>query len=91
MPRVPVQAMGILRVGGRRVSAEVCDISSLGIKLRTSIPLEPGSRAIIELLGMPSLKAYVRWSDGESTGLIFETPIPLHILSHWSEGHVMAA
>jgi hypothetical protein len=87
-PRVNVEASAILRTGGRTLRAEICDISSLGARLRTSNPLMPGNRAIIELADLPSLNAFIRWIDGDEAGLAFETPIPMQIIAHWLEGRV---
>jgi hypothetical protein len=32
--------------------------------------------------------AFVRRSDGEESGLSFETPIPMQIIAHWIEGQL---
>ena len=86
MPRVNVQAVATLRSGGRTCRAEVCDISSLGARVRTGRPLKAGDRAIIALADLPSLNGFVRWSDGDESGLVFETPIPMQIIAHWIGG-----
>ena len=87
-PRVSVDASATLRTGGRICRATVCDISSLGARIRTRSALTEGDRAIISFADLPSLKAFVRWSDGEESGLVFETPIPMQIIAHWIEGRV---
>ena len=46
---------------------------------------------MVEFTGLPSLNAYVRWSDGEQSGLIFETPIPMQIIAHLIEGRTRVA
>lgn len=83
MPRVDVEASAILRSGGRILRAVVCDISSLGARVRSASPLDNGDRAVVQFAGLPSLTAFVRWTDGEESGLAFETPIPMPIIAHW--------
>jgi hypothetical protein len=87
-PRVSVHASATLRTGGRTCRATVCDISSLGARIRTHSALTKGDRAVICFADLPSLNAFVRWSDGEESGLVFETPIPMQIIAHWIEGRV---
>ena len=87
-PRVSVDASATLRTGGRICRATVCDISSLGARIRTRWALTEGDRAMISFADLPSLKAFVRWSDGEESGLVFETPIPMQIIAHWIESRV---
>jgi hypothetical protein len=86
MPRVSVEATATLRAGGQLSRALVCDISNLGARIRTSSSLNAGDRAVVEFADLPSIPAYVRWSDGEESGLSFETPIPMQIIAHWIEG-----
>lgn len=88
MPRVAVEAAATLRSGGRTCRAAVCDISSVGARVRTRAPLVAGDRATVTLADMPPISAYVRWSDGEESGLTFETPIPMQIIATWVDGRV---
>jgi PilZ domain len=87
-PRISVDASATLRTGGRTCRATVCDISSLGARIRTRSVLTKGDRAVIAFADLPSLNAFVRWSDGGESGLVFETPIPMQIIAHWIEGRV---
>jgi PilZ domain-containing protein len=87
-PRVDVAASACLRTGGRIYHAAVCDISSVGARIKTITSLKPGDRAIVTLSGLPSLESYVRWSDGNEAGLAFETPIPMQILANWIDGRI---
>jgi hypothetical protein len=87
-PRVSVDASAVLRTGGRTCRADVCDISSLGARVRTRSALKEGDRAVVAFADMPPLNAYVRWSDGTESGLIFETPIPMPIIAHWIDGRL---
>jgi len=87
IPRMSVEASALVRAAGRSRRAVVCDISSLGARVRTDSPLlSAGDRTVVELTDLPSINAYVRWSDGQECGLIFETPIPMQIIAHWIEG-----
>jgi hypothetical protein len=88
MPRLDVQASAVVRAAGKTIRAEVCDISSLGVRVRTKLPLRVGDRAIVEFPDLPSLPGFVRWADGDHAGLAFETPIPMQIIAHWIEGRV---
>lgn len=88
MPRVAVEASATLRSGGRTRRAVVCDISSVGARVRTRSALAPGDRATITLDNLPTINAFVRWSDGEESGLSFETPIPMQIIASWVHGRI---
>jgi hypothetical protein len=88
MPRIDVDASATLRSGGRVCRARVCDISSLGARVRTKSPLKAGDRAVLAFADLPSLNAFVRWSDGGESGLVFEAPIPMQIIAHWIDGRV---
>lgn len=83
IPRVAVDAVATLRAGGQTSRAEVCDISSVGARVRTRTTLVPGDRATAAIDGLPPTAAYVRWVEGEECGLAFETPIPLQVIASW--------
>lgn len=85
-PRINVEASACLRTGGRIFHTSVLDISSMGVRIRTSSPLVRGDRAIITLTDLPGVDAYVRWSSDGEAGLVFETPIPMQVIAHWLEG-----
>ncbi len=87
-PRVNVSARACLRTGGHIYRAAVCDISSMGVRIKTKSPLAAGDRAIITLDALPSVESYVRWSEGDEAGLVFETPIPMQIIAQWIDGSV---
>jgi len=87
-PRVDVAATACLRTGGRIYRADVCDISSMGARIKTTSELKAGDRAIVTLSDLPALESYVRWSDGNEAGLAFETPIPMQIIAHWIDGRI---
>lgn len=83
VPRVTTAARAIVRSGGRATAAELCDISSFGARVRTRRALKPESPAVIDLPDLPPIRAYVRWSDGCESGMVFATPIPMQVIGHW--------
>lgn len=85
-PRVTVEASAILRTGGRVCRAAVCDISSFGARVRTRSVLATGAQAVVAFPDLPSINAYVRWTDDTESGLAFDAPIPMQVISHWIEG-----
>lgn len=89
-PRVSVEASALVRAHGRALAATVCDISSLGARIRTGAKLEAGDRAILHLAGLPPITAYVRWTMSESreAGIAFATPIPIQIIAQWVDGRM---
>lgn len=70
-----------LRTGGSRYGATLCDISLQGARLRTQRAVRFGESTMIEVPGLPSLKAYLRWTDGLDYGVCFETPLPIQIIT----------
>ncbi len=88
VPRVSVNASATLRAGGRTRHATICDISSLGARIRTSSDVAEGDRAVISFAELPPISAFVRWCDGQEAGLSFETPIPMQVIAHWIEGQL---
>jgi len=82
-PRAPASGFAILRTGGRQYSATLCDISASGAKIVTAKPVEAGRTAVLLLPDLPPLRGFVRWSQGRDTGLIFETPIPIQVITDW--------
>lgn len=82
-PRVNATARAILRTGGKTISAELCDISASGAKVRTNRQIAPGPSVQLTLPGMPPIRAHVRWTEEEELGLSFETPIPIGLIAGW--------
>ncbi|HEV2594499.1 MAG TPA: PilZ domain-containing protein [Sphingomicrobium sp.] len=85
MPRLAVQGSTTVRCRGLTWRAQVHDISNFGARVRSPYTLSEGDRAIIEFSNLPSINAYVRWTDGVDCGLKFESPIPLEIIARWLE------
>jgi len=82
-PRANAAARALLRTRGHTFSAELCDISTSGAKIRTKRPIAPGPSAFLTLPGMPTIKAHVRWVQEDEMGLSFEAPIPIQIIAGW--------
>ena len=80
-PRAPTDLRVLLRTGGRVHRATLCDVSMHGARVRTTEQVNFGSSTIIEVPGLPSMKAYVRWSDGGEHGLLFEAALPIQIMT----------
>lgn len=80
-PRVNTALGGSLRTGGMRHFVTLCDLSIMGARVRTKKRIVFGERIVIEVPGLPSLQAHVRWSDGAEHGLAFQTPIPMQIIA----------
>jgi hypothetical protein len=84
-PRLGAASRAIIATGGRTYGAELCDISTLGAKLRTRQPIEIGATATLTLPNLPKLRAFVRWTQDLEIGLVFEAPIAIHTLAGWFE------
>lgn len=89
-PRASLTAPVLLTVDGRTVRGQFCDISTSGARVRTGAAVAPNSAVLLGLPGMPSLKAFVRWSDGEELGLVFAAPIPIEIIASWAGDRKLA-
>jgi len=82
-PRVNASARTVLRTAGHSYSAELCDISTAGARVRTQRVVTPGPSVLLTLPGLPPLKAYVRWVADHEIGLSFEAPIPIQVIADW--------
>jgi len=88
IPRIRAAASTAIRIGGRSIAATLCDISSIGAKVRSSRSLPVGGVAHVRFPDLPELKAFVRWNQGSESGLVFETPIPMNVIASWIEGRL---
>ena len=80
-PRMTTNLVACLRTGGLKYAAIVCDLSMAGARLRINDPVSFGETSLLEVSGLPSLIAHVRWSDGAEHGVSFPTPIPMQVLA----------
>jgi hypothetical protein len=84
-PRLNAVSRAMITTGGRNYGAELRDISTLGARVQTPRPIEHGATAILILPNFPELRAFVRWTRGLETGLVFKAPIPIQTLARWLE------
>lgn len=82
-PRVNAAVRALLRTGGHTFTAELCDISTSGAKVRTRKVIQPGPWVLLDLPGMPTIRAHVRWADEHELGLSFDAAIPIQIIAGW--------
>jgi hypothetical protein len=87
-PRVKASAFVAIRIGGRTLRASLCDISSMGARVRTSRPLPVGGAALIRFPDMPEMRAFIRWTAETESGVIFETPIPMSVIAAWIDARM---
>lgn len=80
-PRMVTDLKGSLRTGGRKRTVIICDLSMGGARVRAQEPVEFGDTAILDVPGLPSLTACVRWSDGAEFGVSFHPPLPMQIVA----------
>lgn len=88
LPRLKVAAHAVLRTGGRNLPAVLCDISSIGARVRTSRALQDNLAVILDLPDLPSLRAYVQWTHGGESGVAFEKPISMQMMASWIDGRM---
>jgi hypothetical protein len=88
IPRIRASASAAIRISGRNIPAALCDISSIGAKVRSSRPLPVGGMAFVRFPDLPEVRAFVRWNAGSESGLVFETPIPMSVIATWIEGRL---
>ena len=82
-PRLKRAAAVVLRSEGRRFNGRLCDISTSGVRIQLTDGLQPQRPVTVEMKGLPSMKAFVRWSDEGEAGLSFATLLPIQILAAW--------
>jgi hypothetical protein len=86
--RLAVHSDAELLIEGRRIDAEIQDISQKGVKVRTSY-VRPGEEILVELRAMAPRKAIVRWSQAGMAGLNFLRPLSFDELAQWVVGQQM--
>jgi len=80
-PRMNTDIQATIRTGGRAYSGTLCDLSMQGAKLRATQSVRFGESTVIDVAGLPSLRAFVRWTDGSEFGVSFETALPMQIIA----------
>ena len=83
LPRVEVNQPVLVHAASRMLGATMIDLSQGGAKLRMRTFLEAGAAISVNITGLGSLKAVVRWTRDEEVGVAFHETIPFDTLSHW--------
>ncbi|HUG46037.1 MAG TPA: PilZ domain-containing protein [Sphingomicrobium sp.] len=83
MPRVEVRCVGFVREGAILHRVNVLNISQGGIKVESAKPLTVGGDVTATLPGLPPQGGVVRWNDGESFGIGFNSVLALAGLVEW--------
>lgn len=86
MPRVEVQAFGIVRQGALAHRAVINNISQGGISARCKADLDIGAGVTVTLTGLAPQQAVVRWGSSQAYGITFNTVLGLPILVDWLRG-----
>jgi hypothetical protein len=81
-PRVLTRLKGSLRTGGVKRSMTICDLSMAGARIQTAQPIIFGETTILEVPGLPSLTACIRWSDGAEFGVSFQPPLSIQMVAN---------
>lgn len=80
-PRLPTALKATLRTGGKKHPIIICDLSMTGARVRTEGSVTFGETTTLEISGLPSLTACVRWSDRGESGVSFHPPLPIQIVA----------
>jgi hypothetical protein len=84
LPRVEVDARARIDIGAHRLTAQVRDISTDGIKIFTEELLSIGDEVRVVLKGLDRpLPGVVRWCSGDYAGVEFVQRLPISRLNAW--------
>lgn len=86
-PRVTTQLSARLRIGAVWHLVPLIDLSQGGAKVETDLPVELGQGVEIDIAGIGTLGAHVRWVRGERIGLVFTSALRLARLAEWIANH----
>lgn len=86
-PRVTTSLRARLRIGAVWHLVPLIDLSQGGAKVETDLPVELGQAVEIDVVGIGTLGAHVRWVRGERIGLIFISPLRLARVAQWIAAH----
>jgi len=87
MPRVEVDSLGELRIGGRIFPINTCDMSQGGALVEIDHPLQAGQNVVLTLEKFRPVKGVVRWYQDGRGGIAFNQVIPFHELVNWLRRH----
>lgn len=82
-PRVTTHMRARLRIGAVWHLVPLIDLSQGGAKVETDLPVELGQGVEIDIAGIGTLGAHVRWVRGERIGLIFTSALRLARVAQW--------
>jgi hypothetical protein len=82
-PRISAAAWALLRMGGRSFGARLRDISPSGVQILTNKPLAAGLPALLTIPDLPALRGYVCWNKDDLSGVVFERPLAIPLISKW--------
>jgi len=83
MPRVEVSAVCFVREGAILHRSNVHNISQGGLSVETANPLTVGGDVTVSLPGLAPRDAVVRWNEGATYGIAFNSVLPLATLVEW--------
>ncbi len=86
-PRVTTQLRARLRIGAVWHLVPLIDLSQGGVKVETDLPVALGQGVEIDIPGIGTLGAHVRWVRGERVGLVFTCPLRLALVARWIATH----
>ncbi|WP_066657336.1 MULTISPECIES: PilZ domain-containing protein [unclassified Sphingomonas] len=86
-PRVTTAMRARLRIGAVWHLVPLIDLSQGGAKVETDLPVELGQGVEIDIAGIGTLGAHVRWVRGERIGLIFTSALRLARVAQWIATH----
>lgn len=83
MPRIEIDRLATLRVGGRMYWVSALDISQGGVKIETDQRLEPGCEIVLTFDKFRPIAGVVRWQKDGCCGITFNQVVPFGELSGW--------
>lgn len=75
--RIDVSWNVMVKFDGRRIPAEVVNVSAEGFRLRTARALEAGAEVMLRFARDEPIKAVIHWVAGKEAGGAFVEPIAL--------------
>ncbi|MGN6374331.1 MAG: PilZ domain-containing protein [Sphingomonas sp.] len=82
-PRLATACNVIIKRNGRMSRGRMVNIGQRGCALEPPTPLESGDDLVLDIPGLGSQRAVVRWAEGEQAGLYFPDPLSYQSLGRW--------
>ena len=83
MPRIETNCVGFVREGAVLHRVVLQNISQGGVSVESANALTVGADVGVSLPGFATQRAVVRWNDGNSYGISFNSVLPLAGLIEW--------